>query len=223
MMTDENRDQISNKDIKAPSIRSKVLVPLDIPERKEKIFSCFISFSNLDNRKEHVAISFEGKSQEKKITNVRIHSECLTGDVFRSLRCDCCKQLEESIEHFSRNGGIILYLRQEGRGIGLYNKLDAYKLQLDGKNTFEANQYLDFPEDSRDYGVAAEMLKSLGISKVCLFTNNPDKVFQLEKYGIEVFRTVPTKTHKNIFNENYLSAKKKHKSHILDIEVTEEL
>ena len=117
---------------------------------------------------------------------MRLHSECLTGDVFGSQRCDCGPQLREAVERIATAGGFLLYLRQEGRGIGLYAKLDAYALQDDGLDTYDANLALGFGADERDYTVAAQMLLALGVRRVALLTNNPDKVHQLERLGIEV-------------------------------------
>ena len=126
-----------------------------------------LSFNGLESGKEHVAIIFKG-ADKTLAPLVRMHSECLTGDVFHSSRCDCGEQLDETIEKMGNVGGIILYLRQEGRGIGLYNKIDAYELQSQGMNTYEANNHLGFEDDLREFSEAAQMLRALGISEVRL-------------------------------------------------------
>ncbi|MFC6341566.1 GTP cyclohydrolase II, partial [Nocardioides hankookensis] len=141
---------------------------------------------------------------------VRVHSECLTGDVLGSARCDCGPQLRESVERIADVGGYLLYLRQEGRGIGLYAKLDAYALQDDGLDTYEANVALGYGEDERDYTVAAQMLEALGERRVALLTNNPDKAGQLAALGIDVVRRVPTAVHRSASNARYLEAKVRH-------------
>ena len=150
-------------------------------------------------------------------TLVRVHSECLTGDVFGSDRCDCGPQLRESVERVAAAGGLLLYLRQEGRGIGLYAKLDAYALQDDGLDTYDANLALGFGADERDYTVAAQMLLALGVRRVALLTNNPDKVRQLERLGIEVPGHVPTGVHLNETNAAYLATKVRRQQHTLEL------
>ena len=138
---------------------------------------------------------------------MRLHSECLTGDVLGSERCDCGPQLQEAVARICEVGGYLLYLRQEGRGIGLYNKIDAYALQEAGLDTYEANLALGFGEDERDYTVAAQMLLGLGVDRLDLLTNNPDKAAQLEAAGIRVDRRVPTGLHVTSVNGRYLAAK----------------
>ena len=138
---------------------------------------------------------------------MRLHSECLTGDVFGSERCDCGPQLREAVARVCERGGYLLYLRQEGRGIGLYNKIDAYALQEAGLDTYEANVVLGFGEDERDYTVAAQMLLGLGVDRLELLSNNPDKAAQLEAAGIQVDRCVPTGLHVSSVNGRYLAAK----------------
>lgn len=144
-----------------------------------------LSFHGLESGKEHVAIIFRDADKQSQPPLVRMHSECLTGDVFHSSRCDCGEQLDETITKMGELGGVLLYLRQEGRGIGLYNKIDAYKLQSEGMNTYEANNHLGFPDDLRDFSEAAQMLKALGLEEIRLITNNPKKIRELVENGIK--------------------------------------
>lgn len=176
----------------------------------------FHSFHGLHDGKEHFAVGFGAwKTQERPL--VRIHSECMTGDVFGSARCDCGDQLAEAVDRFHRDGGILIYLRQEGRGIGLYGKFDAYRLQLEGADTFAANRLLDFPEDMRDYRCAAQILTAMGVGSVDLLSNNPDKVEQLRRYGIEVGRVVNTGVYATPHNLGYLQAKADLHRHFISI------
>ncbi|HMQ11117.1 MAG TPA: GTP cyclohydrolase II RibA [Oligoflexia bacterium] len=195
-----------------PKVRTSVRMPLN------GTTAYFSSFSCLGDSKEHLAISFCEHDKLKSIPLIRIHSECLTGDLFQSDRCDCGNQLQESIASLKKQRGLLLYLRQEGRGIGLYQKMEAYVLQDKGFDTYEANQALGADKDGRNYEVAANMLKALGIYKIDLLTNNPVKVAQLKQYGIEVHKVVPTKTYLNNQNEKYLEAKKRVCGHTLDID-----
>lgn len=175
-----------------------------------------VSFNGLDSTKEHIALLFSPISA-KSAPLVRMHSECLTGDVFHSSRCDCGEQLDETITKMSQEGGVLLYLRQEGRGIGLYNKIDAYELQSQGMNTYEANNHLGFADDLRDFSDAANMLKALGVNKIKLITNNPKKIKELEDLGIEIEQVIATKVHLKKGNEHYLQAKREHGNHNLKI------
>ena len=177
-----------------------------------------VSFLGLSDQLEHVALVFNGGSESSDAPLVRLHSQCLTGDVFGSTRCDCGGQLQDAMDRMAQEGGILLYLIQEGRGIGLYNKLDAYKLQIEkGMDTYEANRQIGQPDDARDYKVASEILGALGISKIKLLSNNPDKVDQLVKYGVKVVARVPTVVHVNADNVNYLEAKIKKSGHDIDL------
>ncbi|SNX49241.1 GTP cyclohydrolase-2 [Vibrio thalassae] len=176
-----------------------------------------LSFRGLKTDKEHVAIIFRSSDKTQSLPLVRMHSECLTGDVFHSSRCDCGEQLEETIQRMGKEGGIILYLRQEGRGIGLYNKLDAYKLQSEGMNTYEANNHLGFGDDLRDFTEAAQMLKALDVHSIRLVTNNPKKVRELREHGINIEEVVNTHAHIKDGNENYLKAKVSHGKHYLKL------
>jgi 3,4-dihydroxy 2-butanone 4-phosphate synthase/GTP cyclohydrolase II len=149
-------------------------------------------------------------------TLVRVHSECLTGDVFHSLRCDCGEQMEAALAAIeTRGAGVFLYMRQEGRGIGLLNKLKAYALQDDGSDTVEANQQLGFPDDLRDYGIGAQILDDLGVERMELITNNPRKIVGLRSYGLEVVARVPLEIAPNGRNDGYLRAKKEKLGHLL--------
>ncbi|EGU37699.1 GTP cyclohydrolase II [Vibrio ichthyoenteri ATCC 700023] len=180
-----------------------------------KIDAELLSFEGLKTDKEHVAVIFKQSDLNDDIPLVRMHSECLTGDVFHSSRCDCGEQLDETIERMGESGGIILYLRQEGRGIGLYNKIDAYRLQSQGMNTYEANNHLGFGDDLRDFSEAAQMLLALGVSKIRLVTNNPKKVNELREHGIDIIEVVNTLAHIKDGNESYLKAKVSHGKHLL--------
>ena len=148
---------------------------------------------------------------------MRVHSECLTGDVLGSRRCDCGPQLHESVDRIEAAGGYLLYLRQEGRGIGLYAKLDAYALQDDGLDTYDANLALGYAEDERDYTAAAQMLPALGVDRLALLSNNPDKAAQLAAHGLEVVERVPTAVHLTASNRRYLAAKADRGSHALEL------
>jgi len=166
-----------------------------------------VSFHDLITDKEHVALVFAKADTVQKVPLVRIHSECLTGDVFHSSRCDCGEQLDEAINLMADDGGVIIYLRQEGRGIGLYNKIDAYKLQSEGMNTYQANNHLGFGDDLRDFTEAGQMLEALNINCLKLMTNNPVKAKALTDYGLTVIEEVNTSTHLKDGNEDYLKAK----------------
>ncbi len=182
--------------------------------RNSDIDALLCTFDDLSCTKEHLALVIL-PDQLKSSPLVRVHSECLTGDVFFSSRCDCGNQLNEAIEFMAEEGGVILYLRQEGRGIGLYPKIDAYELQDKGHDTFAANCILGFPEDSRDFQVAAEMLEVLGIKDIELLTNNPEKVAALTSHGIHINQVRNTNYFETDDNQNYLIDKVRFKSHAL--------
>ena len=149
-------------------------------------------------------------------TLVRVHSECLTGDIFGSLRCDCNEQLMAALRMVEKAGtGVVLYMRQEGRGIGLVNKLKAYRLQDDGLDTVEANEKLGFRADLRDYGIGAQILRDLGVRKMRLLTNNPKKVVGLHGYGLDIVERVPLEMDPNEVNERYLRTKRDKLGHLI--------
>ncbi len=173
------------------------------------------TFTGLADGREHLALALGDWQRGTPL--VRPHSECLTGDVFGSERCDCGPQLREAVERIATAGGVLLYLRQEGRGIGLYAKLDAYALQDRGLDTYEANLALGRAEDERDYTAAAQMLTALGVDRIDLLSNNPDKAAQLQAHGVRVARRVPTGVHLSAANAAYLRAKRDHTSHTLDL------
>lgn len=183
----------------------------DVPS----IFGHFTVYGFLEKAtgKEHLAVVAGDIDSRKRIT-VRIHSECLTGEVLGSLKCDCRQQLEVALRHIGEHGGIVLYLRQEGRGIGLLNKLKAYALQEQGHDTVEANNLLGFADDLRTYTSAIEMLRFFGIRKVLLLTNNPKKILALEDAGIEVMREAHQQA-SNPHNLRYLKTKAKKSGHLL--------
>ncbi|WP_413284551.1 GTP cyclohydrolase II [Vibrio sp. MA40-2] len=195
-------------------VRARVALKVGL---KSNIDAEILSFHGLKSDKEHVALVFKNADQLGETPLVRMHSECLTGDVFHSSRCDCGEQLEETINKMGEQGGIILYLRQEGRGIGLYNKIDAYLLQSEGMNTYEANNHLGFGDDLRDFTEAAEMLFALGLKKIKLITNNPKKIKEIKELGIELEDVINTSAHVKSGNENYLKAKVSHGKHNLEL------
>ncbi|GGD69574.1 bifunctional 3,4-dihydroxy-2-butanone-4-phosphate synthase/GTP cyclohydrolase II [Paenibacillus nasutitermitis] len=178
-----------------------------------------VAYTNEVDNKEHVAL-VKGDIDPESPTLVRVHSECLTGDVFHSHRCDCGPQLEAALRQIDEAGsGVLLYMRQEGRGIGLINKLKAYELQEQGFDTVDANIKLGFAPDLREYGIGAQILKDLGIRKMRLLTNNPRKIKGLEGYGIEVVERVPIQMVSNKDNEKYLQTKKSKLGHLLEFEI----
>jgi GTP cyclohydrolase II len=188
------------------TVRRQVRLPLGAEDAYEaEVFT----FDGLCDGGEHLALALgtHARRDPGRVPLVRLHSECLTGDVLGSRRCDCGPQLSEAVARISDAGGYLLYLRQEGRGIGLYNKLDAYALQDAGLDTFEANLALGFEEDERDYAAAAQMLLGLGVEELDLLSNNPDKAAQLEAAGIRVNRRVATGVHLSTDNGRYLAAK----------------
>jgi GTP cyclohydrolase II len=193
------------------TVRAEVAIPLAngaVPH--------FVTFDGFSNGIEHFALRF-ARDTPKGDPLVRVHSECITGDVFASLRCDCGAQLHEAMDLLAIEGGYLLYLRQEGRGIGLYNKLDAYLLQNQGLDTYAANRQLKLPDDARDFGCAAAMLKAMAIPRIRLLSNNPGKATQLAECGIEITENIPTQTFANPHNQRYLAAKASLSGHSLQL------
>ncbi|HME91803.1 MAG TPA: GTP cyclohydrolase II [Myxococcaceae bacterium] len=192
----------------------------DLPTQRG-IFRTIV-FRDKRTGNEHLAL-VSGEVEGRESVPVRVHSECLTGEVFGSLKCDCRQQLERAMEYISRAGhGVILYLRQEGRGIGLGNKIKAYALQASGVDTYEANRRLGFPDDLRTYDVAAEILRMLGVLSVDLMTNNPLKIAGLVDEGIPVRRRIPSRTAHNPHNADYLKAKRDRSGHLIETASDEE-
>jgi GTP cyclohydrolase II len=204
------------------TIHTQVSLPLQFADGYRASARVF-SFDGLVDGREHIAFGLGDR--EAAVTSarptraplVRLHSECLTGDVFGSQRCDCGPQLREAVERIADTGGFLLYLRQEGRGIGLYAKLAAYGLQDDGLDTYEANLALGHREDERSYLVAVQILRALGVQRVALLSNNPDKALQLQRFGVTVTERVPTALHLSAANARYLATKARRGAHTLDI------
>jgi GTP cyclohydrolase II len=171
------------------------------------------AFSSGDVNMPHLSLT--NLSAQSEIVNVRIHSECMTGDVFGSTRCDCGEQLHASLDYIKNNGGIVIYLRQEGRGIGLVNKLHAYNLQDQGMDTIEANHALGFPTDERDFSIAKFILNHFGVSRINLLTNNPDKLEVFDNSGIEVVSRIPLVIAARPENQGYLDTKRDGMGHLI--------
>ncbi len=204
-------------DFPAATPRSRVRVPLRFHDGYG-VDAELVTFHGLVDGQEHVAVVLgDPATGPGTAPLVRLHSECLTGDVFGSARCDCGPQLREAVERIADRGGVLLYLRQEGRGIGLYNKLDAYALQDQGLDTYAANTALGLPEDARDYTAAAQMLQALDITSLDLLSNNPDKADQLRDLGIDVQNRVPTGVFTTAHNVRYLRAKVLQTQHTLPL------
>ena len=202
------------------TIRTQVELPLRFADGYATAARVF-SFDGLVDGREHLAFALGDRvgalpRTAMRVPLIRPHSECLTGDVFGSQRCDCGPQLREAVERIADAGGYLLYLRQEGRGIGLYSKLEAYALQDTGIDTYEANLALGHGEDERSYVAAAQMLHALGVSRVALLSNNPDKARQLRSCGVTVVAQVPTGVHVSAANVRYLETKARRGGHMLD-------
>jgi GTP cyclohydrolase II len=203
------------------TIRTQVELPLRFADGYVTEARAF-TFDGLVDGGEHLAFALGDRTapfpaEGSRVPLIRPHSECLTGDVFGSTRCDCGPQLREAVERIAAAGGYLLYLRQEGRGIGLYSKLDAYALQDAGADTYEANLALGHAEDERRYLAAAQMLHALGISRVVLLSNNPDKARQLRSCGVAVVEQLPTGVFVSDANQRYLETKAVRGRHTLDL------
>lgn len=198
----------------------RACIEVDIAQTRE-FQGTFIGFSGFADGKDHAAIRL-GPDRPGEPPLVRLHSECLTGDVFGSMRCDCGPQFDEAIEKISEVGGYLLNLRQERRGIGLVKKLQSYDLQSKGYDTYEANEKLSLAPDLRDYSVAVQMLRALGVEQIRLLTHNPSKVSGLEANGIQVSERVPTSTFVNPHNRDYLLAKQQKGRHQFDLNIQRE-
>jgi 3,4-dihydroxy 2-butanone 4-phosphate synthase / GTP cyclohydrolase II len=208
---------ITVADLIAYRRRNDKLVERVVETRLPTAFGEFtaVGYRSLVDHKHHVAM-VKGDVAGKEDVLVRVHSECLTGDVFHSLRCDCGEQLESALAMIEREGeGVLLYLAQEGRGIGLLNKLRAYKLQEDGLDTVDANLKLGLPADLRDYGIGAQILVDLGLTSIRILTNNPKKIIGMEGYGLSVADQIPIQSVPNPHNEAYLKAKRERLGHTL--------
>jgi 3,4-dihydroxy 2-butanone 4-phosphate synthase/GTP cyclohydrolase II len=178
------------------------------------------AFKEINTDQEHLAL-VKGTWEKDEAVLVRVHSSCITGDIFGSCRCDCGPQLHKAMEMIETEGkGVIIYMNQEGRGIGLMNKLKAYKLQEEGYDTLEANIKLGFKGDERDYGIGAQMIRNLGVTKMRLMSNNPTKRTGLTGYGLEIVENVPLEIESNIHNELYLQTKRDKMGHILKMDDT---
>ena len=203
------------------TIRTQLELPLRFADGYAADARVF-TFDGLVDDREHLAFALGDRTaphpaDERRVPLIRLHSECLTGDVFGSQRCDCGPQLREAVERITAAGGYLLYLRQEGRGIGLYSKLEAYTLQDAGIDTYDANLALGHGEDERSYLAAAQMLHALGVSRVALLSNNPDKARQLRSCGVTVVAQVPTGVYVSAANHRYLETKARRGRHTLDL------
>ncbi len=203
------KDLISYRRRNEKSIERLVETQLETEYGKMKM----IVFKSLTDGKEHIAL-IKGKISKNML--VRVHSECMTGDLFHSQHCDCGKQLSASLKIINKKGGVLLYMRQEGRGIGLVNKLKAYNLQNNGMDTVEANEALGFNADLREYGVGAQILADLGLKEISLLTNNPKKIVGLEGHGLKITKRVKIETKPTAKNQKYLRTKKTKLGHLLD-------
>jgi 3,4-dihydroxy 2-butanone 4-phosphate synthase/GTP cyclohydrolase II len=180
-----------------------------------------IAYRSQTDPDEHIALVMGDVATDEPVL-VRVHSQCLTGDVFHSLRCDCGEQIEMAMQRISEEGrGVVLYMRQEGRGIGLHNKIKAYALQEKGLDTVEANLSLGFKADPRDYGIGAQILADLGVRNMRLMTNNPKKMSGLESYGLKITEQLPITTQPNPHNRRYLQTKQKKLGHLLKVPDTD--
>lgn len=177
-------------------------------------FGSFLIKAYKYQNQEHFVLLSKNYKKDKNL-NLRIHSECLTGDIFSSLKCDCQNQLDLAIKYIAQHEGMIIYHRQEGRNIGLVNKINAYKLQDQGRNTLEANLELGFKEDERDYSIVKHILEDFNITSINLITNNPEKISYIKSLGLNINKLIPSITKINKYNKEYLKIKKEHFNHSL--------
>ena len=185
--------------------------------RLPTLYGEFRVWTVTDGALEHVVVLQPVRQDAASVPLVRVHSECYTGDVLRSLRCDCSQQLQMTLERIGKEGGVLIYLRQEGRGIGLTHKLAAYQLQDSGRDTVEANVELGLPVDAREYAVAASVLRELGLMHIRLMTNNPQKIIALAQHGVVVVDRVSIEVEPNHHNARYLQTKKEKLGHLLSL------
>ncbi|GAA0320515.1 bifunctional 3,4-dihydroxy-2-butanone 4-phosphate synthase/GTP cyclohydrolase II [Bacillus carboniphilus] len=218
-----NLKMITIQDLISYRLQHDSLINREVEIKLPTVYGDFhaVGYTNVLDGKEHVAL-VKGEIKNDEPVLVRVHSECLTGDVFGSNRCDCGPQLHAALQQIEREGkGVLLYMRQEGRGIGLINKLKAYKLQEEGYDTVEANQKLGFKPDLRDYGIGAQILRDLGIQKLKILTNNPRKIAGLNGYGLEVTERVSIQMPSKKENEKYLQTKYEKLGHLFEFHQTE--
>lgn len=214
-----NLKLVTIKDLIAYRIKNESLIKREVEVQLPTEYGDFklVHYSQKTNGQEHLAL-VKGEWKEDEAVLVRVHSSCMTGDIFGSCRCDCGPQLHAAMETIEKEGkGVIVYMNQEGRGIGLLNKLKAYKLQEEGYDTVEANVKLGFNMDDRDYGIGAQILRDLGVSKMRLMTNNPKKRTGLIGYGLEIIENIPLEIKSNKHNELYLKTKKDKMGHALNL------
>lgn len=210
---------ISIEDLIAYRIKNESIITRDVEVKMPTQWGDFnlVAYHQTTNNQEHLALT-KGSWEKDEPILVRVHSSCLTGDIFGSCRCDCGPQLHKAMEMIEKEGkGVIVYMNQEGRGIGLMNKLKAYKLQEEGRDTVEANIELGFKPDERDYGVGAQILRDLGVTKIKLMSNNPKKRAGLIGYGLEVVENVPIEIESNVHNQLYLKTKRDKLGHSLKL------
>ncbi len=210
---------ISIEDLIAYRLKNESIIERNVQVKMPTQWGSFdlVAYHQITNHQEHLALIKGAWNKDEPIL-VRVHSSCLTGDIFGSCRCDCGAQLHKSMEMIEKEGkGVIVYMNQEGRGIGLLNKLKAYKLQEEGRDTVQANEELGFQGDERDYGVGAQILRDLGISKIRLMSNNPKKRAGLIGYGLEIVENVPIEIESNVYNEFYLQTKRDKMGHSIKV------
>ena len=215
---------ITIKDLIEYRIKNESLIERVVDVKMPTTYGDFqlFAFKEINTDQEHLAL-VKGTWEKDEAVLVRVHSSCITGDIFGSCRCDCGPQLHKAMEMIEAKGkGVIIYMNQEGRGIGLMNKLKAYKLQEEGYDTLEANIKLGFKGDERDYGIGAQMIRNLGVTKMRLMSNNPTKRTGLTGYGLEIVENVPLEIESNIHNELYLQTKRDKMGHILKMDDTSE-